>query len=99
MRRYFKDGDDEKCYPLSYFRWLLDHENLDEITVREAQKQDVYGYFWCREYDAAMDKNKGGCGWVCEGYLLRNGFNGCCKHYSLNFFEPTDKCLTIRKYH
>ena len=94
---YFKDGDDEKCYQLSYFKWLLDYDNLDEITVYEAQPQDVEGFFWCREYEAVMDKNEGGCGWSCKGYLPRNGFNGCCKHYSLKFYEPTDKCLTIRK--
>lgn len=94
---YFKDGDDEKCYPLSYFKWLLDYDNLDEITVCEAQKQDVEGFYWCREYEAAMDKNEGSCGWECKGYLPRNGLNGCCKHYSLKFYEPTDKCLTVRK--
>ena len=94
---YFKNRDDEKCYPLNYFKWLLDYDNLDEITVYEAQPQDIEGFFWCREYEEAMDKNEGGCGLECKGYFPRNGIKGCCKHYSLKFYEPTDKYLTIRK--
>jgi len=71
---------------------------LDELTLYEAQRlQDVDGFFWCRFYEEPMDKTEGGCGKNCEGYKPRNGFNGCCRHYSLKFYEPTDKCITISK--
>jgi hypothetical protein len=93
---YFKE-DDEMCYPLSYFKWLLDYENLEELTLYEAQRQDVPDYFWCREHQLPIEKSKGGCGKVCEFYKPKNSKSGCCKHYSLKFYEPTDKVLTIRK--
>lgn len=94
---YFRYGDDDICYPLSYFKWLLDFEGLDKLTVCEAQKQDINGFFWCKKFSAPMDINEGGCGRSCKGYVPRNGFNGCCKNYSLNFYEPTDNYVTIYK--
>ena len=97
LKLYFKTNVDERCLPLSYFTWLMDFDYLHDLTLYEAERQDVDGFFWCREYEAPMDKNEGGCGKDCEFYIPRNGKSGCCKHYSLKFYEPSDKVKILHK--
>lgn len=94
---YFQENDDGRCHPLSYFKWLLKYEDLDELTIYEAQRQDVVGFFWCKGYQTDMDKSESECGKGCEKYSPRNGKSGCCRHYSLKFYEPSGKTQTIRR--
>lgn len=92
---YFKSKDDTTCYPLTYFKWLMNFEGWSELTLYEAKRQDAPGYFYCKEYQEPMDKDEGGCGKACENYLPRNGKSGCCIHYSVKFYEPTYKTIVI----
>lgn len=94
---YFQNKDDNVCYNLIYFKWILVHENLDEIILFEAQRQYIGDVFWCKEYQTAGDKNEGTCGKFCEKYEPKNGISGCCKHYSLKLYEPSDKQFKLKK--
>ena len=91
---YFQYSEDEQCYPLSYFKEKMIEDNLNEITLIEAEKMDVTDYFWCSEYYTVGEK--GECGKFCKKYEPRNGKSGCCKHYSTQFYELSDKKITIR---
>jgi hypothetical protein len=53
--------------------------------------------FGVENIKGSMERSEGGCGKVCKYYNPKNGKSGCCKHYSLKFYEPTDKSITITK--
>ena len=94
---YFTSRDEELCYPKSYFEAIMDYEGWNEMTVYKAKKQLVKGFFYCKHFEMMGEKSEGWCGRECKAYAPRNGKNGCCKHYSLKFYEPSDETLIIRK--
>lgn len=98
MKYYFADKSDTICYPLQYHKNLLEFEGWDELELFEAEPNKVDGFFWCHYYDSVGDKSESPCGKLCEGYAPKNGKCGCCKYYSLIFYEATDKTKIITKW-
>jgi hypothetical protein len=92
---YFASKNDEICYHRSYFERLMEFENFDEMILYKAKRQDVDVFFWCNHFESIGAK--GNCGLECRAYTPKNGKNGCCKHYSLKLYEPTDETLVMRK--
>ena len=95
---YFGGKDEEICYPISYWEQIMAIEGWDELTLYKAKPQDADdGFFWCHFFEKVGEKSEGSCGKVCSAYQARNGKKGCCKHYSVKFFEPTNEIKVIRK--
>ena len=94
---YFTSKQDEECFSKEYFEGLMEYEGWDEMTLFKAKRQNINGFFWCNYYSNVGDKSEGGCGFQCKGYKPRNGKSGCCKHYSLKLYEPTDETLTLKR--
>jgi hypothetical protein len=92
---YFASRYDEFCYPLSYFKELL--EQRDEMKLIKAVRSDMPGFFWCNFYDFLGDKSEDICGKLCKGYAPRNGKSGCCKHYSKKLYECSDEFIILKK--
>lgn len=95
MKMYFKNDDDEFCYPLSYWKQYLIDTNDDKIELYTAKKNEDKDWFYCKFYQEVGVKSESSCGSLCEGYQPRNGVKGCCKHYSPTY-ESGDKCILIR---
>ena len=93
---YFSGKNDGICHTLDYFKELLDFNNLIEIKLFEAEKEKIVGFFWCDEYNSVGDKSEGGCGKCCDKYQPKNNKSGCCKHYSTNFYKPSNKILILK---
>ncbi len=93
---FFENIDDEQCHPEEYFRFQMELEGIDELPLHKATKTKVSGYFWCRRYEIVGEKGQGTCGRDCPNYNPRNGKSGICKHYSLEFYEPTEEIITLK---
>jgi hypothetical protein len=97
MKLYFASVNDEICYPLSYFKMLMEYEGYEEMELIEAEKSKIPdGYFWCKSYECICEKDDYLCGKICKGYEPRNGKSGCCKHYSLVGYDHTEKILKLK---
>jgi hypothetical protein len=59
------------------------------------EQKGVEGYFWCNHFEAVSEKDGMTCGKMCNSYAPRNGKSGCCTHYSLKFYEPSEKTLKL----
>ena len=93
---YFASKQDKICYPKNYFLDLMEYEGWHEMTVFKAEPHKVEGLFWCRFFDDHADKEDDPCGKQCRGYAPKNGQSGCCKNYSLKFYEPTDEVVVFK---
>jgi hypothetical protein len=86
---YFRTPDDDLCYKLSYHLSYAKEEGLKEIELYEAIKEDVPGYFFCRDVDAPAED--GDCGKKCDGYTPKNGKSGMCRHRMNKFYAIGEK--------
>ena len=93
MKLYFSKVTDE-CYPLSYYKELIEEGEYKEIELTEAKIEYGTGYFSCTEYFEVGEVGVS-CGKICVHYSPRNGKNGRCR-YSKNMYERTEKKFTIR---
>ena len=93
MKIYFS-GIEDNFKPLSYWEWLMEQEQIESFDLYEAENIQIDGAFFCNCFELAG--NKGICGKECYMYNPRNGKSGCCKHYTNNIFERTDKKITIK---
>jgi len=95
---YFASRYDEFCYPLSYFKELLELDGeWEEMKLYKAVRSYVPGWFWCHFFGAVGDKSEGTCGKLCDGYAPRNKKSGCCKHYSLIMYECSDEFIILKR--
>ena len=93
---YFASKDDEMCYSMNYFKELMEYEGFDEIELIKAKRYYGEDYFWCKEFYTFEERSDNDCGKWSDGYAPRNGKSGCCKHYSLIFYEPSDKIFKLK---
>lgn len=87
---YFLNQDSENCFSKEYFLNYAKENNLQELTLFEAVKEKVQGFFYCKELESAGEE--GSCGKICEGYAPKNGKSGMCKHKT-NFHTPGKKII------
>ena len=80
-KSYFRNIDDEFCYPLQKHLDDAKEEGLETIELYEAIPDDsIKGFFFCNHFVMVCEKEKDTCGRICEGYAPRNGKSGMCKH-------------------
>lgn len=94
-KKYFRNEDDELCYPLSsHYDYMRDND-LKTLKVFEAKQDIDSGFFYCTVHFEVGTVGEG-CGKMCEKYQPRNGKNGRCK-FSSHTYEATDvvKILTL----
>lgn len=91
---YFENEDAENCYPEAWFQQKMKEEELEEITVLEANKSKEKEYIYCTAIDSCGESS--GCGKQCEDYEPRNGKNGCCKHRR-TMYEHGEEVMLIAK--
>ena len=78
---YFREIDDEFCYPLQKHLDDAKEEGLETIELYEAIPDDsIKGFFFCNHFNMVSEKEKDTCGRTCEGYAPRNGKSGICKY-------------------
>lgn len=94
MKYYFEHIDSEACFDISYFREMLEENQLSEMTLHVAKIVKSDGYFFCDEYKEVGETGES-CGKQCELYSPRNGKNGRCRHHK-NCYEPSDETITIK---
>lgn len=91
---YFQTKESEYCQSLESFKNEMKINDVKEMTVYEAVKDDSKDYFFCQAV-GEVTENNGICGRDCTDYEPRNGKSGICNHKSCCYF-PTNKTLTIK---
>ncbi len=94
---YFSRNDDERCYPVDYWKDYLIKNELNKIDLFEAKIDTGSGHFFCKIHQEVGDTNEGSCGKIYDHYQPRNGKNGRCR-YSGNCYEITDIKFTVTIY-
>lgn len=90
---FFRAGqEDEGCYRLSFHIETLKEEELPEMKLYEAVKDNSTGYFFCKFFDECGEK--GECGKQCSEYSPKNGKSGVCKHYG-NVYDSGQEYLLL----
>jgi len=91
---YFRDDDDEYCYPLKVIKRNMADEGINELKVFEAQRILKTGMFFCKEFMEVGETGES-CGNRCFRYIPNNGKNGRCKHYGF-LYEPTKNVKILK---
>lgn len=88
MKQYFNKMDEEYCSPLKYHKMVMIDNDLRELKLTEAKRDNHSGYFFCKV--VAEVGERGQCGKICKDYTPRNSTgSGLCKHRGF-IFEPTN---------
>lgn len=77
---YFENEDAYQCFTKEYFIDEMKENNLDEMKLYEAVRDDDSEFFWCQFEEEAAEKSETTCGKDCEAYKPRNGKGGICKY-------------------
>lgn len=78
----------ELCYPLDYYRDMLD-EKCNEIILRE-ESVDKNADRYCTMHD--FFTSEGDCGFKnCRDYEPKNGVKGMCVHKTFSYMETGRK--------
>ena len=81
---YFESIESETCYPLPYHIEDAKFQGLKEITLIEANEDNIDGIIWCGAMEATGDKSE--CNKKkCSLYHSKSG-RGVCSHRG-NLYE------------
>jgi hypothetical protein len=75
---YFRNEDDDSCYPKDHWVRIAKQEGLKEIELLEAKPAKENQFFFCKSFGELGEK--GFCGKGCEDYSPCNGQSGRCRH-------------------
>lgn len=90
---YFEIGQEEMCYPLSWFEDRIKEGDM-VIYLKEAKRDFKSGIMWCSIEGDFIEKGDGTCGKHCQSYEPRNGKSGRCRRLD-NTFEPFGLTLIL----
>lgn len=89
MSKYYFRKDDENCYEIEAHLDYMQENDIKEMEVYEAKKEDGTGYFFCKHHlEIGASGESCGNNW-CENYDPNNGKNGRCKYYGY-VYEQTE---------
>lgn len=94
-RYYFRNDDDEMCYPISSHIKHMVENQIKEMDIYLAERETESHFFYCKHFFQVGEKSEQTCGKNCEAYQPRNGKSGVCK-FSGFVYEKTDKCFTLK---
>ena len=100
VQYYFCDQfDRDFSYTKEYLVAKMVEKNLPSISVRMGRRVLNTEWFYCKEYGEVYDKEQGGCGISCKGYVPRNGKSGCCTHRGYCYEPEGDPILWVNPNH
>ncbi|GIV43883.1 MAG: hypothetical protein KatS3mg035_1006 [Bacteroidia bacterium] len=94
-KMYFLKGEEDFCYPLSYWKKYMVDNKLKQIELYQAKRVTGVPYFYCKQF-GEIGVVKESCGKICDKYIPNNGKNGRCKHYGYCYEKSPDKLIVLR---